>query len=36
MSILTKQIQDKIIIKQTRTGKNGKDYLILELKDGEK
>jgi hypothetical protein len=33
---LTRDIQDKILLKQTRPDKNGKDYLILELEKGEK
>ncbi|WNE41107.1 MAG: hypothetical protein mread185_000564 [Mycoplasmataceae bacterium] len=32
---LTQTIQDIIKIKKTRQGSNGKDYLILELTQGE-
>lgn len=32
---LTREIQDKILLRKTRQDKNGKEYLILELNKGE-
>lgn len=32
---LTREIQDKILLKKTKEDKNGRNYLILELEKGE-
>jgi hypothetical protein len=32
---MTREIQDKILLKNTKQDKNGRDYLILELEQGE-
>lgn len=32
---LTREIQDKILLKKTKQDKNGRHYLILELEQGE-
>jgi hypothetical protein len=32
---LTRQIKDKILLKSNKEDENGRDYLILELEQGE-